>query len=427
MTAQNLLSLLGLPVFVLAAWACSSAHKRINLRLLFWGIGLQLLIGLLVFRVPAGQALFTYVNNGFVQVIDAANAGPAFVLGPLALPPGQEGSIGFILLTQALPLIIVFSGLIAVLYHIGLMQRIVKLFARVFTRLMGISGAESLCSASNIFVGIESTLTVKPHLKNMTASEFCTVLTVCMATVASNVMASYHMILSAEFPSITGHLVSASILSAPAALVLSKLVLPETGEPETLGRNVQPFFEKEENLFSALMGGAGHGVQLVVGIASLLIAVVGLLCIVNLLLGGLGALAGLDTRLSLEGGLGVAFRPVVWLMGIPWDECAVAGQLVGQRIILTEVPGYIGLKEAIASGAVSPRTAVITAYALCGFAHIPSMAIFAGGLAALVPERRADLARVAPRALLAANLACLMTGCIAGLFAGDSALLPGLD
>jgi CNT family concentrative nucleoside transporter len=427
MAAQNLLSLLGIPAFLLLAWVCSGVHKRINWRLLSWGIGLQMLVGLFVFRSPFGQQVFTAINNAFVRVIEAANAGPEFVLGPLALSPGNEGSLGFILITQALPLIIVFSGLISLLYHAGLMQWIIKLFARIFSRLMGISGAESLSSASNIFVGIESTLTVKPHLQKMTDSELCAVLTVCMATVASNVIAAYHMILSVEFPSITGHLVSASILSAPAALVISKLILPETGVPETLGRNIQPYYEKEKNLFCAIITGANNGVQLLIGIASLLIAVVGLLYIFNMLLAGIGSLTGMDTPLTLERILGTLFRPVVWLMGIPWEECGTAGQLIGQRLILTEVPGYIGLKDAIASQAISPRTAVITAYALCGFAHIPSMAIFVGGVAALVPDRRSDLARIAPRALLAANLACLMTGCIAGIFSADSSVLLGLQ
>ncbi len=425
MTELNLLSLLGIPVFMLVAWGCSNAHRRINWRLLLWGVGLQLLVGLFVFRSSMGQKVFAAINHAFVRVIEAASSGPEFVLGPLALPPGREGSLGFILIAQALPLVIVFSGLISLLYQVGVLQWIVKLFARIFTRLLGISGAESLSCASNLFVGIESTLVVKPHLKKMTESELCTILTVCMATVSSSMIATYHMILSSEFPSITGHLVSASILSAPAALVCSKLICPETGIPETMGREIQPYSEKEENFFSALIVGANNGVQLVIGIAALLIAVIGLLAIFNMLLGGIGSLAGMETALTLESVFGHLFRPVAWLMGIPWDESAIAGQLVGQRLILTELPSYIGLKDAVAAQTISPRSGIITAYALCGFAHIPSMAIFVGGMAALVPSRRADLARIAPRALLAANLACLMTGCIAGLFAADSSVLFG--
>jgi len=416
-----IISLSGIPVFLIIAWLCSANRKCINWRLLGWGTAVQLLLGVFIFNIPAGRRVFEAVNSGFGKLIEAANEGPLFVLGPLAKGPGQDGSIGFILLTQVLPLIIVFSALIAVLYQLGVMQKIILLFSKFFSRFFGLSGAESLSSAGSIFMGIESTLAVRPYLKNMTQSELCTVLSVCMATVASNVIASYHIMLCDEFPSITGHLVSASLLSAPAALMISKLLLPETAVPETLGKDVKAHYEKESGIFAAIITGAGTGLKLLAGIASLLIAVVGLLYIVNMLLQGAGSLFGMSTPLSLELILGYIFRPVVWLTGVPWGECATAGELVGQRLILTEIPGYLGLKEAMASGAISPRSAVIVAYTLCGFAHIPSLAIFTGGISALVPERRSDIARVAPRALLAANLACLLTGCVAGLFAGNSA------
>ena len=427
MTVQSILSLLGILAFLLLAWVCSTNRKCINWRLMLVGVVLMLVLGFFIFNVPAGRSFFAGVNTVFGKVIEAANYGPAFVLGPLASSPGEDGSIGFILLTQVLPLIIVFSALISLLYQLGFMQKVVSLFARIFTKVLGISGAESLSSVSNIFVGVESALTVRPYLRKMTDSELCTVLTVCMATVASNIIASYHIMLSDEFPSITGHLVSASLLSAPAALMVSKLLLPETAVPETLGMHVKAHFEKEDNLFSAVIAGANSGLKLMLGIASLLIAVVGLLYIVNMLLEGAGVCVGLETPLTLQAILGYVFRPIVWLMGIEWSDCELAGQLIGQRLIVTEIPGYLGLKDAMAAGTISPRSSVIIAYALCGFAHIPSMSIFVGGIAALVPERRSDLARVAPRALLGANLACLMTGCIAGVFAGESMVVLGIQ
>lgn len=426
MISTRIISLFGIFAFLFLSWLLSTDRKCVNWRLLGCGVAMQLALGFFIFNVPAGRGFFEGVNTGFGHLVEAANHGPEFVLGALAKSPGEDGSIGFVLLTQALPLIIVFSALIAVLYQLGIMQKIINVFAKVFTKVLGISGAESLSSASNMFVGVESALTIKPYLKKMTSSELCTILTVCMATVASNVIAAYHIMLSAEFPSITGHLVSASLLSAPAALMTSKLLLPETEVPETLGTNVQVKYEKEDGLFNAIISGANSGLQLLMGIASLLIAVVGLLYILNMLLEGAGDLFGMTTPLSLQLILGYIFQPFVWLTGIPWNECELVGQLVGQRLILTEIPGYLALNDAMSTGAVSPRSAVIVAYTLCGFAHIPSMSIFVGGIAALVPERRSDLARVAPRALLAANLACLLTGCIAGLFASDLPSVLGL-
>jgi CNT family concentrative nucleoside transporter len=318
----------------------------------------------------------------------------------------------------------------SLLYFVGVMPLLVRAFARVFTALMRVSGAESLCTASNIFVGIESALTIKPHLAAMTRSELCTVLTAGMATVASNVMAVYVFSLKAEFPAIAGHLISASILSAPAALVMSKLLLPETETPQTLGRSVAPYYEKDSTLYEAVIRGANDGVRLIVGIVALLIAVLGLVALLDLVLTGLGTrlngLAGIHVDWSLRGLLGWVFYPFVLLTGVPPSDAVAVARIVGERAIVTEVVAYQDLAAAIQNGGLSdPRSIVITTYALCGFAHLASMAIFVGGISALVPGQTRTLARLGLRALVAATLACLMTAAVAGAFYSGESVLMG--
>ncbi len=253
MSIYNLVSFIGIFLLLGFAWLLSSNKKNINYRLIIWGISFQLVFAAFLFLAPVGAKIFLYVNDIVVSVLSSASAGAEFLFGRLALSPGTsnvngETSLGFFLAFQALPTIIFFSALISILYYYNVMQRVVKGFSYVFTKFMGISGAESLSTASNIFVGVESMLTIKPYLDNMTRSEFCTVLTAGMATVASSMLALYVFTLNGTFPTIAGHLVSASILSAPAALIMSKLVLPEDSTPKTLGMNVDPYYEKEGGL-----------------------------------------------------------------------------------------------------------------------------------------------------------------------------------
>ncbi len=424
MDINNLVSFAGIFVLVGFAWVLSADKKNINWRVIGWGIGLQILITLFIFVVPAGSKVFLVVNDIVVNILDSASAGAKFVFGPLAIPPGQtsetgEKSLGFILAFQAFPTIIFFSALIAILYYFGIMPLIIRSFAYVFTKLMRISGAESLVAASNVFVGIESTLTVKPYLCRMTGSEICTILTAGMATVASNVLALYVFSLEPQFPKIAGHLVSASLLSAPAALVMSKIIFPESESPETLGIHVRPFYEKEKSLFEAIINGANAGVKMIVGIVALLIAVLGLVALIDLFLSTLGTkVLGLETELSLKTILGYVFYPFTIILGIPPSDAGVISKIIGERVIVTEVVAYKDLAAALAENSLQypQRSAVVTTYALCGFAHLASMAIFVGGVSALASDRTRDIARVALRALLAATLACLLTGCIAGTF-----------
>ncbi|HBA86186.1 MAG TPA: nucleoside transporter [Verrucomicrobia bacterium] len=431
MDAYNLVSFAGLFVLMLIAWMFSSHRNKLNVRVAVWGVILQLVFGVFVFLVPFGTTIFLFLSDGVVKLMNAALEGARFCFGPLAIPSGETGSLGFILVTQGLPTIVFFAALMEILYFLRIMPLLIKGFSRVFTRLMGVSGAEALCTASNIFVGIESATTVLPYLNNMTRSEMCTVLTAGLATIASSVMGLYVLLLNREFPHIAGHLISASLLSAPAALVMSKLLMPETGQPETLGQVVEPHYERESNLIEAAIRGATAGGKLMLGVIVMLLAFIGLVATLNMGLDGLSSLvarwSGVHIGLRLENLLAYVFYPFALVIGVPPSDAFAVARLLGIRAIMTEIPAYLQLNQLIASGAFHhARSAVLASYALCGFAHIPSIAIFIGGISALAPRQTQTLAAVALRALAAATLACLMTAAIAGTFYGKGSLLFNL-
>ncbi len=435
METYNLISFAGLFVLLSFAWILSPHKRAVNLRVVIWGTLIQLVFAMFIFVIPAGSRLFLMINDLAILVLNSAGAGTRFVFGRLALPPGTvsetgETSLGFILAFQGLATIVFFASLMAVLYYLKIMPFVIRLFAGLFTRLMRISGAESLCASSNIFVGIESALTIKPHLDGMTQSELHTVLTAGMATVASNVLAMYVSILAGTFPTIAGHLISASFLSAPAALVMSKILLPETGAPETLGLRIQPEYRKPENLIVAIIEGAQEGVKLIVGIVALLLAFLGLVALIDLALGtmggGINRLFGIRFDWTLKGLLGLVFYPFTLVTGVPPADAREISRIIGERVVVTEVTAYQDLAKLLSQGLLHhPRSAVICTYALCGFAHIASLAIFVGGTAALAPSRTRDLSRLGPRALLAATLACLMTAAVAGTFFRENSILLG--
>lgn len=426
----NVISFLGIFGFIGIGWLFSTNRKKTSWRLVLSGVVMQLIFAVFIFVVPVGSQLFLWLNDIVLKIIDASSAGTKFVFGPLAIPPGLAGSHGFILAFQSLPTIIFFSALISVLYFLNIMPLLIRFFASVFTRLLKVSGAESLCAASNIFVGVEASFTVKPHIPKMTRSELCTMLTAGMATVASNVLALYVFTLKAQFPTIAGHLISASILSAPAAIVMSKILMPEEQVPETAGISIKPHYERPSNLFEAIINGAQDGVKMIVGVVALLIAVLGLVALVDIVLGGAGGSINkfmhINIDWTLKGIAGYLFYPFSLLMGVPMNDAFTVGKIVGERIIATEVAGYQDLSLAISSNLIhNSRSIVIATYALCGFAHLASMAIFVGGITALVPGRTRDLSKIAFRALIAATLACCMTACIAGTFFSDSSILLG--
>jgi CNT family concentrative nucleoside transporter len=427
----NIISLAGFFLFMAIAWGLSTKRRIINWRVILWGILFQMLFALFLFLVPAGTKLFLAVNDIVIKILDSSAEGAKFVFGRLALPPGTtnksgETSIGPILAFQVFPTIIFFSALMSVLYFFKIMPLFIRGFAYVFTRLMRISGAESLNAVSNIFVGIESVFTVKPYLKGMTRSELFTLLTVCMSTVASNVMALYVFSLKDQFPAIAGHLVSASFLSAPAALIISKLMMPETETPKTLGVNVKPYYEREDNLFAAIINGANSAVKFIVGIVALLIAVIGLVALIDLFLGWIGGFFNTDITWSLKNFMGYVFYPFTLMTGVPVEDAGTVSQIIGERLIVTEITAYVDMADAIKQGAlVNTRSIIITSYALCGFAHISSMAIFIGGISALVPAKAGIIAKIGIKCLIAATIACLMTACIAGIFYKESTILFG--
>jgi concentrative nucleoside transporter, CNT family len=421
-------SAVGFVVLTGLAWLCSENRRAIAWRTVAWGLGLQLLIGLLVFRLPGSRQIFLGFNEAVLALLDASKSGSRFLLGPLAAEPGEAGSVGFILAFQVLPIVIFFSAFTAALYHLRLLQPVVRVFAKIFHRTLGISGAEALYGASQIFVGIESALMVRPYLARMTRSEFLMLLTTGMCNVASSTLGLYVAFLKGVFPLIAGHLLSASILSIPAGVVLAKMFMPETQSPETRA-DVPPDDPalRSSNLMAAIVAGATDGLKLAVGIAALLIAMLGLVALIDRLLLLPSVWLSLPQPLTLVTILGWAFYPLTVLLGIPLADVPTAARLLGERVLLTEVVAYQELARlASAEGFVQPRTVVILSYALCGFAHVASVAIFVGGMAALIPARRDELASLGLRALLAATLATLMTACVAGIFStGEGVLLGG--
>ncbi|WP_333655275.1 NupC/NupG family nucleoside CNT transporter [Dissulfurispira sp.] len=431
----NIISFIGIFILMAFAWAISANRKVINWRVILWGTVLQLIFALFIFVVPAGSKIFLIVNDAVVKILDSASAGTRFLFGRLALPPGTRGeageeSLGFFLAFQALPTIIFFASIMAALYYIGVMPKLIKAFSKVFTKLMRISGAESLSVSSNIFVGVEANMTVLPYLNTMTRSELCTILAAGMSTTASNVLALYVFLLHGQFPTIAGHLVSASILSATAAIVMSKIIMPEIDKPETLGIDIAPHYEKESSIMEAIINGANEGVRMVVGIVALLLAFLGIVALIDYILTGAGVkfnnLFGIQIDWSLKGLLGYLFYPFALVIGVPPSDAFEIARLIGERAVLTEVKAYQDLAVLLSSNALKdPRSAVLAAYALCGFAHVASLAIFVGGTAALIPKRTKDLSDIGFRALIAATLATLMTAAVAGTFFIEGSILLG--
>jgi CNT family concentrative nucleoside transporter len=406
-------------------WLLSGNRRQVAWRTIAWGVALQLLFGVIIFRLPVSHRILIWLNDAVLALLSASKSGSVFLFGPLAAGPGEPGSIGFILLFQVLPVVIFFSAVTSMLYHLRVLQIFVRLFAKLFHRTMKISGAESLCGAANIFVGIESALVIRPYLAKMTRSELLLVLTTGLGTVASSSLGVYVAFMTGVFPQIAGHLLSASIVAIPACVVVAKLLIPETETPETLAE-VPPEDEsaRSKNLISAIIEGAMEGLKLAAGISALLIAVLGLVSLIDKILGSIGSWFGLSEPLSLIRMLSWFFYPFAFLLGVQRGDVSTTARLLGERVILTEVVSYNHLAQLISNGQIAdPRTVVILTYALCGFAHVAAVAIFVGGTAILAPSRRDDLASLGLRALLAATLATLMTGCVAGIFSNGEGVM----
>jgi CNT family concentrative nucleoside transporter len=469
----NIISFLGIFALCAIAWLGSEDRSIIPWKTIAWGIGLQLVLGAIVFVV--GSQIVEGINSLLNAVLDASEAGSRFLFGNWLVPkPGQivgpgpavrwitrtlgnpyiaipgdrvggdNFNAGYLLAFRALPQVIFFSALVSLMYRLHLIQPVVRLFARLFQRTMQISGAESLAGAANIFVGIESAIAVKPFLLGMTRSELCAILTSCFGSIASSVLGLYAGILRPTFPSITGHLVSASLMTIPACFVISKLLIPETEDPETMGdlpEDVEEELEERPSPMDSLIIGALDGVKMAVGIAAVLIAILGIVELFNMLLtalsSGIVSLLGGATQEdsllvqffsnALSNVLGMLFLPLTFLTGVAldWNQLWDASVLIGRRVFETSIPPYQALAQMRAAGEISDRAMLIVSYVLCGFAHLASYGIFIGGLAGLIPERRGEVSSLGFTALWGATLATLMTGCIAGLFDFGQATVLG--
>jgi CNT family concentrative nucleoside transporter len=406
---ERAISALVLVVFVGISYAFSINRRAIRWRLVLWGIALQLIFALLILKTTAGFAVFKFLGDVVSQFLNFSDAGAKFVFGDNF----EEHFVAF----KVLPTIIFFSSFITVLYHYGILQQVVKGVAWLMMKTMGTSGAESLSCAANIFVGqTEAPLLIKPYVVTMTQSELHAVMTGGFATIAGGVMAAYISFgVSAE------HLIAASVMSAPAALAISKLLFPETEKSLTAGVVQIEVERTTANVIDAAAVGASEGMKLALNVAAMLIAFLGLLALVNALLGWMGGRFGWP-QLSLEGIFSYLLAPVAWLMGVPWADCGQVGVLLGKKTILNEFIAYLDLKTLIDNGrksaslpTISERSQIIATYALCGFSNIGSIGIQIGGIGGIAPERQADLALLGIRAMIAGSLACFMTAAIAGM------------
>ena len=402
----RLVSAFGLASMVALAWVFSVHRGRFPWRVVGLGLAAQILLGLVLLRTGAGRAFFVTVNQAVAGLLGFTEAGTRFLFGPL-LDVGPSFALG------VLPIIVFMGALFSVLYHLGVVQRVVGWLAVLLGRSLGSSGAESLAAVANIFVGMaEAPLLVRPYLDRMTRSELFTVMNTGMATVAGSVLLAYvQMLGGGDF---AGHLVTASLLSAPAGILIAKVLVPETEVPETAGASGVAPPRSTTNLIDAASMGALAGLRIAATVGALLIAFVALVALLNAGFGAVGALFGAPD-LTFERVLGVLFAPLAWLMGISWDEAVDVGALLGVKTVLNEFLAYADLGELMRSGAISERSAVIASYALCGFANFGSLAILLGAIGSMAPSRRADVASLGLRSILGGTLATLMTGCVAGL------------
>ncbi|HTC54934.1 MAG TPA: NupC/NupG family nucleoside CNT transporter [Candidatus Sulfotelmatobacter sp.] len=401
--------ILGLLTMLGLAYAFSTNRRAIRLKTVVWGLGLQLAFAVCVLRIGAGQRLFQKAGDAVSRLLSYSYAGSQFVFGDL----GKQGShLGFYFAFQVLPTIIFICAFFAVLYHFGVMQFIIKIAAWVMTRVMGASGAESLNIAASIFMGqTEAPVTIRPFLPDLTRSELMTVMTSGMAHVSGGIMAAY-----IAFGIEPKHLLSAVIMTAPGTLLMAKMLVPETEESKTAGRVVMPESEekseKEENLLGAVARGTTDGLHMALNIAAMLIAFLALIALADGIMGGIHQwLAWFPS--SLENVFGVVFAPVAWVIGVPWHDCGVIGTLLGTRMVLNELVAFSMLGSMKA--ALDPRSFTIATFALCGFANLSSIGIQIGGIGALAPNKKSELARLGIRAMLAGTMANLMSASIAGM------------
>ena len=402
----SLLGILGLFTLLSIAFAMSENRRAINIKTVVYGLIFQLIFALFILKTPFGAPIFSFLDNSINILIGFSSSGSDFLFKSYIDGVGfHPGLINFAFST--LPTIIFFSSLVAVLYHFGILQAIIKFIARRMQLTLGTSGSETLSVAGNIFLGqTESPLMVRPFVNKMTKSELMAVMTGGFATVSGGVLAIYVSWLT-DIQGIAGHLLAASVMSAPAALVVAKIIYPETEESQTMGDVNVNIEQTNINAMEALSNGASDGLKLAANIAAMLIAFISFVAMINYFLSFAGT--------SMEEIFGIIFRPLAWTMGVPWNEAQLVGMLMGKKIVLTELVAYGDLQNLIRDGMISERSAIISTYALCGFSNFASIGIQLGGIGAMAPDRKKDLAKLVTKAMFGGAIASWLTATIAGL------------
>ncbi len=431
--------LIGIVVLIGIAYVFSADRRRINWRLVGMGVGLQLVFALLVLKTGPGRALFEFVGGVFATILNFTFEGSQFIFGPLGIPQGQDGSLGFVFAFQVLPTIVFFGALMGVLYHLRLIQPLVRVLGVIMAKTLRVSGAESLATAANIFIGqTEAPLVVRPYILGMTRSELMTLMTGGMATIAGGVLASYILFLGGDDAAaqtmFAAHLLSASIMSAPAAIVMAKILIPETETPSTTGHVDIHVPSEGSNVLEAAAEGASEGLKLALNVGAMLLAFIALLALLNYLLALAGNpvifgweaydlnsviaswTGGRFETLSLQSVFAFLFAPLAWAMGVESGDILLFGSLLGEKVAVNEFIAYLSLGNL--KDVLSERSTILAAYALCGFANFSSIAILIGGIGGIAPERRSDVAQLGIRAVIGGALASWMTATIAGMLLG---------
>jgi len=398
---------IGILALLMIAYALSNNRKAIKFETIFWGLGLQAFFGLVILKIPFIKSQFFFIDTIFKTLISFSDKGSDFLFSSFVPGIGyHEAMINFAF--RALPVVIFFSSLISIAYHFGIIQIVVKWVAKLMEKSMKTSGAETLSISANIFVGqTEAPILIRPYIRNMTTSELMAVMTGGFATVAGSVLALYVLWLE-KIPGIAGHMLAASIMSAPASLVIAKLIYPETEKTKSLNELDLHIERNTANAMDALGNGATQGLKLAANIAAMLVAFISILSMINFSL-------EYFLYINLQEILGIIFSPLAWTMGIPWEEANIVGRLMGEKIVLTELIAYGSLGDLINNNLISERSAIISSYALCGFANFGSIGIQLGGIGAMAPEKRSTLSKIVFKAMIGGALASWLTATIAGI------------
>jgi CNT family concentrative nucleoside transporter len=407
--------IIGLAAFVFFAWLMSENRHRVSARMVLTGIGVQLAVGIILLELPFARALFLHLNDVVTALEESTTSGAQVLFGYLsgAQPPFDvtHPAATYLLAFRGLPLVLFMSALSALLFYWKVLPVVVRGFSWALRRTLRIGGAEGVGVGANIFVGmVEAPLLVRPYLKEMTRSELFSIMTVGMATIAGTMMVLYANIVGAVIPNALGQILTASIISAPAAVTVAKIMVPETGEV-TSGRIMPP--EEYRSSMDAITKGTMTGIQLLLSIVAMIIVLVAFVHLVNIILGALPEAGG--RPVTLQRLLGYVMAPVMWLTGIPWSEAPTAGSLMGTKTILNELIAYVDLAS-LGEGALSERSRIIVMYAMCGFANPGSLGIMIGGMGGMAPERRDEIVSLGIRSVVAGTIATCMTGAVAGLF-----------